>query len=80
MLLAIVFHQRHYRPQMAPRQPRKQVMLHLKLKPAMKPIHPRRALDIHRPRRLLLKPIVARRLADINVAGPVVKRELHVLE
>lgn len=61
MFLAKILNQRRNLPQMAPWQPWKQMVLHLKLQAAVKPVHPRRAVHTKSPFGLLLEPIAAAR-------------------
>lgn len=66
-------------PQLAPGQPREEMMLNLKLQATMKPIHPGRAIDIECPSSLLLKPVVPTRGANIDSRREVVQTELNML-
>ncbi|CAH9124328.1 unnamed protein product [Cuscuta epithymum] len=67
-------------PELAPRQPREQMVFNLKLEPPEEPIHPLRAGDVYRPARGLLQPIVPHRGANVHTRGEMVQAELDVLD
>ena len=80
VLLAEVSDNRGNLPQMAPRQPREEVMLQLKLEPAEEPIHVRRAVNVDCSGGLFLEPVVPLGRAYVDVGGEVVEGELDVLD
>ena len=72
MLLAKILNQGRDLPQMAAREPGKQMVLHLKLQATMKPVHPRRTAHIKSPISLLLKPIITTWRTKVNFGREMV--------
>ncbi|CAH9096703.1 unnamed protein product [Cuscuta europaea] len=80
VLLAEGLNDRGDLPQLAPRQPGKEMVLCLKLESSEEPIHPLHAGDVNRPVHLLLEPVVRLRGSNVHIRGEMVQAELDVLD